>query len=238
MLRNEAAYLRVAERMGLRTHGKPALHGDMLFVQRFDRIVEASGVVRLHQESLASIAGLKGFAVPTDHNALIKALRVHATDPTGETVEYILRDAMNQALRNTDNHARNTAMQILPDGTCQLTPVFDFCPMFMDPEGISRAVHWRDMAGKRIETLTEAVEQLVVADDEKTTIAQRLKAFGNDLEKLPAICRDEGVEPEVLEQCQGAIKRVARELQAIPVKPSRAPRKRVATTQKPRAKGH
>ncbi len=238
VLRNEAAYLRVAERMGLRTHGKPALHGDMLFVQRFDRIVEASGVVRLHQESLASIAGLKGFAVPTDHNALIKALRVHATDPTGETVEYILRDAMNQALRNTDNHARNTAMQILPDGTCQLTPVFDFCPMFMDPEGISRAVHWRDMAGKRIETLTEAVEQLVVADDEKTTIAQRLKAFGNDLEKLPAICRDEGVEPEVLEQCQGAIKRVARELQAIPVKPSRAPRKRVATTQKPRAKGH
>ena len=129
-------------------------------------------------------------------------------------------------------------MQILPDGTCQLTPVFDFCPMFMDPEGISRAVHWRDMAGKRIETLTEPVEQLAVADDEKTTIAKRLKAFGEDMEKLPAICRDEGVEPEVLEQCLGAVERVARELQAIPVKASPAPRKRAASIQKPSAKGH
>ncbi|WP_375338497.1 hypothetical protein [Variovorax paradoxus] len=37
-------------------------------------------------------------------------------------------------MRNTDNHARNTAVQRLPDGALQLTPIFDFAPMFLDPE--------------------------------------------------------------------------------------------------------
>jgi serine/threonine-protein kinase HipA len=47
VLRNEAAYLRVAQRCGLRVHGDPELHGEKLFVRRFDRHLAQRIVGRL-----------------------------------------------------------------------------------------------------------------------------------------------------------------------------------------------
>lgn len=60
VLRNEAAYLRVAGRCGLRTEGEPMHERDMLFVPRFDRRVLPDGLHRLPQETLASLAGVRG----------------------------------------------------------------------------------------------------------------------------------------------------------------------------------
>ena len=54
---------------------------------------------------------------------------------------------LNLALRNTDNHARNTAVQRLVDGSIQLTPLYDFAPMYLDPELIVRGCVWRDASG-------------------------------------------------------------------------------------------
>lgn len=230
VLRNEAAYLRVAKRMGLRTHGEPRLEGELLFVKRFDRRVDENGVTRLHQESVASVAGLRGFAPGTHHIELLTAVREHASDPLQESIEYLLRDVLNVAMRNTDNHARNTAMQILPDGQVQLTPLYDFAPMFMDPEVIPRAVHWRDGAGNRVDDYRQIVEMLPLPYDEQVAIAQRLKAFGAELERLPDICKDEGVEAPVLAQCLARMEETARQLQqiAVPAAPAMQPVERDA----------
>lgn len=218
VLRNEAAYLRVARTCGLRSLNEPELHNEMLFVRRFDRHVDEQGQVwRLHQESLASLAMLRGFAPATSHNQLLHALRSHVTDPVTETIEYLKREALNQALRNTDNHARNTAVQRCLDGRVQLTPVFDFAPMYKDPEMIPRAVHWTDSKGRRVEDWPAIMDAIAFAPSERATVARALYDFADCIGRLPEIARDDGVETVVISDCRAAIDRVAASLQRIPL---------------------
>lgn len=131
----------VAHRLGLRVFQIPQLHQDMLFIPRFDRQCRNGKVRRFHQESLASLAGLAGFGAQANQFDLLAAIRRVVDDPARETMEFLQRDVLNLAMRNTDNHARNTAVQTT-DGKTQLTPIFDFAPMYLDPEGITRAARW------------------------------------------------------------------------------------------------
>ena len=213
--RHEAAYLRLAGALGLRTPGAVELHGRMLFTERFDRRVTADGVVRLHQESLASLAGLRGFGAPTTQNQLLAALRRHASDRAAETLEFLQRDVFNLALRNTDNHARNSAVQTLEDGRVRLTPLFDVAPMFRDPELIPRSVHWRDAAGRRLDDWRAVLDSLALADDERRALTQGLQAFGRRLEQLPALAVDHGVEPPILDACRASIEQQLEQLQRL-----------------------
>lgn|SRR5690606_12128332 len=214
VLRNEAAYLRVASACGLRVH-RPGLvtheHG-LLFLPRFDRHVDAGGVQRLHQESLASLAGLQGFGVPCRQNALLDALRRHATDPLLETIEFLRRDVLNLAMRNTDNHARNHAVQRLPDGTIQLTPLFDFAPMYLDPEFIPRSVHWADSRDVRLHAWGEVLPALGLGDLELESVRYELKAFAPVVAALPDTMREQGVEPAIIEACRHSIDAQAAQL--------------------------
>lgn len=213
--RHEAAYLRLAAALGLRTQGAVELRGRMLFTQRFDRMATSAGVVRLHQESLASLAGLQGFGAPTTQNQLLSALREHATDPVAETLEFLKRDVFNLAMRNTDNHARNTAVQVLPNGTVQLTPVFDVSPMFRDPDLIARSVHWRDAQGRRLDDWREVLDNLQLPDDERRSVVTGLQDFGVQLERIPTIAADHGVEPVILEACLKSIEAQVDQLQRL-----------------------
>jgi serine/threonine-protein kinase HipA len=203
--RHEAAYLRLAAALGLRTQGAVEMRGRMLFTERFDRMASSEGVTRLHQESLASLAGLQGFGAPTTQNQLLSALRVHATHPATETLEFLKRDVFNLAMRNTDNHARNTAVQELPDGTVQLTPVFDVSPMFRDPDLIPRSVHWRDADGRRLDDWREVLDNLQLPGDEQHAVVNGLQEFATQLERVPNIAADHGVEPVILEACLKSI---------------------------------
>ena len=213
VLRNEAAYLRVAQAVGLRCGHAPVLHGDMLFLRRFDRVVVPGGdVQRLHQESLASVVGQRGFGMAQPQQTLLAGLRRVATDPARETLEFIKRDVLNLALRNTDNHARNTAVQRTPQGMVQLTPLFDFAPMFKDPEVVPRSCHWRDKAGVRQADWRQVIEQLGLPDTERTALAAELAEFANTVARLEVIALDCGVERVVIEACAKAIDTQARQL--------------------------
>jgi serine/threonine-protein kinase HipA len=59
-------------------------------------------------------------------------------------LEYIKRDVANLALGNKDNHARNTALQRDFSGGVRLTPLYDFAPMYLHPDGIARRIRWED----------------------------------------------------------------------------------------------
>jgi serine/threonine-protein kinase HipA len=219
VLRNEAAYLRVAQSCGLRVHGGFFTRADRLFVQRFDRVVDHDGVHRLHQESLASLAGLAGFAVPTSLNALTAALRQYASDPTLETIEFIKRDMLNRALRNTDNHARNSAVQVLQNGNVQLTPLYDFAPMFKDPEVIARSVHWRDANGRITTDIRAALhamsEECGMDDQEQARIMDALAAWAPEVEHLASTAIDNGVDKEIVDACMGTIESVCHDLNRL-----------------------
>ncbi|WP_065307105.1 HipA domain-containing protein [Janthinobacterium psychrotolerans] len=143
ILRLEAPYMQLAKGLGLDVHADLMLHERALFIPRFDRAVTQDGVVRQGQESIASLCGIGGFGRVPSHNDVCGKLGEVATDPTRDIIEYIKRDVANIVLGNKDNHARNTAIQRRHDGTMALTPLFDFAPMWLHPDGIARRMRWQ-----------------------------------------------------------------------------------------------
>lgn len=142
ILRQEAPYMQLAQHLGLRVHAPLVLRQRALFIRRFDRRVQGAGVERLGQESVATLTGLPGFGALPTHEQVCAALLARCTDPQAELIEYLKRDVANLALRNTDNHARNTAVQRDDQGHVRLTPLFDFAPMYLHPDGIARRIRW------------------------------------------------------------------------------------------------
>ena len=230
VLRNEAAYLRLASACGIRSFHEPMLVREMLFVRRFDRLVKDRKVVRLHQESLASVVGQRGFGIAHSQQSLLDGMRRVVSDPLGETIEFIKRDVLNLAMRNTDNHARNTAVQRTVDGRVQLTPIFDFAPMFKDPEIVPRTCQWKRGDGVKQTDWREIVGELNVSAHERAQIIQALCDFAGTLGRLEDTARDCGVENEILEQCLRSIEEQFHginslsELLPVTAKPKRAKR--------------
>lgn len=142
ILRNEAPYMAIAAHLGLRVHAPLALRERALFIPRFDRVVQFRQVTRLGQESLAAFMGMGGFGVAPAHEDVCAYLAESCTQPEQEVTEYLKRDVANLAFANKDNHARNTALQRDFAGNIRLTPVFDFAPMYLHPDGLARRMRW------------------------------------------------------------------------------------------------
>lgn len=215
ILRNGAAYLRVSARCGLRTGGKPMYEGDMLFVPRFDRAIEPNGLQRLHQETLASLCGMRGFGLTASLFSLVEGFRRHVTDPVAEIVEFIQRDILNLAMKNTDNHARNTSVQRLPDGTIQLTPIYDFAPMYLDREMILRGCRWSTPERRDIIDLSAIIDKLSLSGTDKQYVATRLHAFSGTIVNLPEIMDECGVDRGIIEHCIPSIDQQLQRLEGI-----------------------
>ena len=215
VLRNEAAYLTLAAACGVHCRNDHRLVGEMLFVRRFDRQYKDGILNRLHQESVSSIVGQRGFGQSHNQQSLVKGIRDVVDDPLGQTIEFIKRDVLNFAMRNTDNHARNTAVQRTVDGRIALTPLFDFAPMFKDPEVVARSCMWRDKNGVRQDDWSQIIENLDVPDEEIPIIQHSLNEFGRRYD-LEAIAKDSGVEKDVLDQCKRSIEKQMQQLERLP----------------------
>jgi len=72
----------VARAVGLRTEGQLRYQDDTLFIPRFDRRIRDGKVLRLHQESAASLAGIVGFEATPSQFDLLQALRAVVSDKT------------------------------------------------------------------------------------------------------------------------------------------------------------
>lgn len=197
VLKNEAAYLKTANAMGLRTAGDLLYQDDMLFIPRFDRAVQHGKVIRLHQESLASVAGIVGFESTPGQFELLNALRAVVDDKTAETIEFLKRDVLNLAMRNTDNHARNSALQKI-GAEVRLTPLFDFAPMYLDPAGIPRSARWyHPNTKKELHEWHEVLAALEIENAERDYIRQALHQFGVQLKALDRHMRQAGVDDDI-----------------------------------------
>jgi serine/threonine-protein kinase HipA len=199
VLRNEARYMEVAQRFGIRSFDLPALHADMLFIPRFDRRAQDGHVLRFHQESAASIAGLSGFGLQANQFQLLAAIRQVVDVPLEETIEFIRRDVLNLAMRNPDNHARNTAVHTV-DGVTRITPLFDFAPMYLDPEGITRASRWyHPETGKELQRWEDILPHLALPTPEHQQLVEALVRFGEQLATLPDCMREVGVDADIVD---------------------------------------
>lgn len=201
VLRNESPYLEVARRFGLRVGAPLERIEDALFIHRFDRAAVNGSVQRHGLESLCSAAGIAEYGRRGDHSAFCAAIVRHATDPKTELIEYIRRDILNAALRNTDNHGRNTSFLKGEDGSVSLSPVYDFAPMFLDPEGIPRSSRWEGelepAIGRPSWGLISRSLVPVVGPDELRTVLMRDAAA---VARLPETMKECGVEDQVIER--------------------------------------
>ncbi len=198
ILRHEAPYMELAGFLGLRVHASLRLVRQALFIPRFDRFAENGAVVRLAQESIASLTGKVGFEQLPTHNEVCRSLAAVATNPLEEVLEYIKRDVANLALGNKDNHARNTAVQRRFDGQIALTPLYDFAPMYMHPDGIARRIRWEGKDGSAPDwnQVVDAVGKDCHLD--RTELAQGLKSMVAPLRELPGYAPTVGVEEQVV----------------------------------------
>ena len=210
VLKNEAAYMQVAEKLGLRVHGTLIWERNNLFVPRFDRRVRNGRVDRFGMESLCSLAGIAEFGARVLHETLCDGLVRYCTTPEHELLEYIKRDIVNVVLGNKDNHARNTAVIRREDGTVALAPLFDFAPMYLDPEGIARLCRWdgdAEQAGNPI--WTSVIERY---HDHLGDAAIALREFGELIARLPTTMRECGVDDDIIEHRARAIDEHAKQL--------------------------
>lgn len=201
VLRNEAPYYEVARAFGVRTGRPLEFIDDALFIPRFDREARAGKLLRHGLETLASAAGISAYGRRGDHAAFCAAILAFSTDAKSDLLEYLRRDILNVALRNTDNHGRNSAFIKYAQGPVTLAPLYDFAPMFLDPEGIARASRWSDglepVIGRPV--WGEIVTSFQRHIDQEEALAflteQQLQ-----VEVLPKTMRECGVEEYVIQQ--------------------------------------
>lgn len=205
----EAPYLELARAFGLRCARPLTYRNNVLLIPRFDRRVEDGRVVRLGQESIVSAAGIAAFGHEESHERYLKVIKEVCDDPATEVTEYVLRDLLNLALGNPDNHGRNTALQKDTDGSVRLTPVYDFCPMRLDRAGVRRSTTWacmkepggpsRDLAPNWSVVCDVAAEGVMAAEDLKATLTSKADV----LRSLPLLARDLGIDQQVVDGAMG-----------------------------------
>jgi serine/threonine-protein kinase HipA len=215
ILRLEAPYMQLAKGLGLDVHGDLSLHQRALFIPRFDRHVSNGRVTRYAQESIASLCGVSGFRSVPSHNEVCRRLGVVATDPLGAIIEYIKRDIANIALGNKDNHARNTAIQRRPDGTIGLTPLFDFAPMWLHPDGIARRIRWHTDDGGAPAWKSVIAQACDAAQVDRALVTAGVRAMAAPLATLLADALALGIEASFLDPWRKTVENVRAQLEAL-----------------------
>lgn len=213
VLRNEAAYMKVAAEFGLRVHEVPTYESDALFVPRFDRRITESGVVRDGMETLASLANISDFGVSTRHEVLLQALVKCVDDPDTEVFEYLQRDVLNLALKNTDNHARNTSILKKDDGSIALSPLYDFAPMFLDEDGIARVTTWSEE--RHLPDWAKVLESVDPLVRNPRALRERFRALADTLKHLPELMERAKCDSDIVTRLMKTIMSVEESIRGI-----------------------
>lgn len=207
ILEGEALYSRIAQEIGLNIYEPSTYAEGVLIIPRFDREkTQGGGTVRLGQESLVSAIGVADFGHVGTHETYIDVLRQCSADPFADVVEYLKRDIANLALGNPDNHGRNSALSKYQDGTIRLSPLFDFAPMRLAKEGIVRSTRWavmRDGGRDHLPDWEQICVDLMPDPGEQKALAATLTEFAKLLRRAPAIAKDMGAPPDILERAMG-----------------------------------
>ena len=162
---------------------------------------------------MATASGQVDFGSRASHEDYLDILKSRSPDPMPEILDYLLRDALNLAMSNPDNHGRNTALTIARDGSATLTPLFDFCPMGLDASGIRRATTWACMAdvpgGDENPdwdvVCRRAAEGVVEADVLRGALASK----ADDIARLPSLAREMGMHAAAVDAAMGRCGEIA-----------------------------
>lgn len=215
ILKEEAAYYRIAADLGLQTSEQLTHENGVLFIPRFDRSVMDGRTLRFAQESLYSLASKSGFDASLTHNEACAVIARYCTNPEADIAEYILRDVANVVLGNKDNHGRNTAFQRFEDGRVALSPLFDFAPMFLHPEGIARRMRWEKDDGGQPLWRSVAEQAAHAGGIDVNGLRRRLAGFADSIARLPVLLAQYGVSQEIIDRLRAGILENANRLRNV-----------------------
>ncbi|NOK10390.1 type II toxin-antitoxin system HipA family toxin [Corallococcus exercitus] len=201
ILRSEHVYYKALAALGVETIPQDglALHegpsGPSLWLPRFDVARQNGREIRYGLESIYSLLGAKPGSFQR-HQAALTALHGVIPEMDWPTVrlEYLKRDLLNQVFGNSDNHCRNIAV-LKTDSTVRLAPVFDFAPMKMDLEGITRTTTWE---GYEVGGEVDWDGLLRSFGPAETSLRQGLRQLALRLCALPELLTDLGLPEETL----------------------------------------
>jgi serine/threonine-protein kinase HipA len=184
--------------------------------------------VRLAQESIATLTGMPGFEAVPSHDQVCESLLRYCSAPQQEVLEYLRRDVANLALGNKDNHARNTALQRDFSGRIALTPLFDFAPMYLHPDGIARRIRWDGNDGGQpdwsrvLDAVCESAARVRRERRKKgpellqrAALVEGLRAMVPALQRIAAEGEAMGMEADVLKHLRPSLMARAHELMAL-----------------------
>ena len=168
------------------------------------------------------LTGKVGFEFVPSHDEVCRQLLLRCTDPQAEVLEYLRRDVANLALGNKDNHARNTALQRDFQGRIALTPLYDFAPMYLHPDGIARRIRWEHNDGAQIDwsrVLDSVCEPIAGGKKprrlDREALAAGLRAMAPVLADIARDGIAMGMEPDLHQHLKPGIERLAREMEAL-----------------------
>lgn len=156
IVRAEGIFYKALSRCGINTiHGADVIERSVptLWLPRFDRSIHQGMEHRAGIESMYCLSRMIGDGARMYHEGVLRTLKGALAEPDSfdETLcEYLIRDVINLACGNTDNHGRNISL-IKSEGKLRLSPAYDVAPMVLDDDGISRATIWSSKNLKRID---------------------------------------------------------------------------------------
>jgi serine/threonine-protein kinase HipA len=196
ILRSEFVYYKALHALGMETIDVESMRleegaaGPSLWLPRFDVQRRDGRAARLGMESIFSIMD----AAPAswlEHESVLAALRaVVAPESWSKTLlAYVQRDLLNVVFGNSDNHGRNIAV-LKTEQEVRLAPIFDFAPMKMDLEGITRTTRWA-----RFEKGGDIDWQglLKSMGEHETFLRTGVRALAERLADLPSLLADLGL---------------------------------------------
>jgi serine/threonine-protein kinase HipA len=206
ILRNEAAYLKLANEAHLNVHAPRLIelfNNKALFIPRFDRSCYDDKVIRFGMESFASALGNSDFGVRTSHEECCALIIKHSSAPDEDLLEYLKRDILNVCMGNTDNHSRNSAFlkKVYDHGDVRLSPLYDFAPMFLSDEGYARVTRWDNKIEYMGEPNWPAVGQYIANLENGPTrgdLAEMFAYMAKFFSQIDAYGKECGVETEVI----------------------------------------
>jgi serine/threonine-protein kinase HipA len=193
ILRSEYVYYRALAQLGIDTISTDGMelregqNGPSLWLPRFDVRRQEGREVRLGVESMYSLLAASPGARLL-HQDVLAALRkvVPSREWPALLLDYVQRDVLNLVFGNSDNHGRNTSV-LKSSERIWLAPVYDFAPMKMDLEGISRTTHWGAFErGGDVDWRA----LLPTFGEHEVTVRDGLRALSERLTGLPSLLRE------------------------------------------------
>ena len=200
--------------MGLRCGAALQYEPGALFVPRFDRQIHDDGVQRLGMESAYAALGVAEPGVSLAFEDVVTGLAHHVDAPKREVCELVCRDAVAWALGDTDNHGRNTALLKPLDGSVALSPLFDFAPMYLDPELVKRSTRWRSEGPGEVPDWAD-VCTFVEGAVAEAPIRGALAELGERLTGAVELMRGLGVDESICERRAPFVAQVAAALRGL-----------------------